>query len=67
MMVLVLLPVLGIIDDQSVVAQASESSSLDEMRGGLAQVGGDHHLTEALNLLRLHQLPQRLRGKSRDI
>lgn len=59
-MVLRLFPVSGPADHHSVVLQTSQSSNLDQVGRPVSQIGGDDHLREALHLLGLHQLPQRL-------
>lgn len=57
-----LLPVARPGHQHGVVFQASEPADLEQVGGGVTQVGGDGHLTEALHLLRLHQFTQRLDG-----
>lgn len=59
-MVLGLFPVSGPADHHSVVLQTSKPPNLDQVGRPISQVGGDDHLREALHLLCLHQLTQRL-------
>lgn len=67
-MVLRLFPVSGPADHHSVVLQTSQSSNLDQVGRPISQIGGDDHLREALHLLCLHQLTQRLqRGKHKTV
>lgn len=61
-----LLPVAGPRHQHSVVFQASQPTGLEEVGGGVTQVGGHGHLTEALHLLSLHQFTQRLERQDRE-
>lgn len=55
-----LLPVAWPGYQHSIMFQASEATGLEEVGGGITQVGGHGHLTEALHLFGLHQFTQRL-------
>lgn len=63
MVLLALLPIAWPADQDGVVLEAAQPTGLDQVRGGVTQVGGDHHLAEALHLLALHQLLHRLQSK----
>lgn len=66
MVIVVLLPVARPGHQHGVVLQAPEATGLEQVGGGVAEVGGDGHLTEALHLLRLHQFTQRLHTNLRE-
>lgn len=55
LMVLLLAPAAGPAHQHRVVLQPAQPAGLDEVRHAVPQVGGDHHLAEALHLLRFHQ------------
>lgn len=61
-MLVALLPVARPGHQHGVVFEASQPTGLEEVGGGVAQVGGDGHLTEALHLLGLHQFTEGLDG-----
>lgn len=60
LMILGLFPVAWPAGQNGVVLKTTQPSGLDQVWCGVPHVGGDDNLTEALHLLRLHQLPQRL-------
>lgn len=62
MVFLSLLPVAGPADQQGVVTQAAQPAGLDQVGGGVTEVGGDHNLVEALHPLTLHQFLQGLQN-----
>lgn len=53
-------PVVWPADHHGVVLQTPQAPSLNQMRRSIPQVRGDHHLSEALHFLCLHQFTQRL-------
>lgn len=66
-MLVALLPVAWPGHQHGVVFEASQPTGLEEVGGGVAQVGGDGHLTEALHLLSLHQFTEGLDGDTESL
>lgn len=60
-----LFPVTRPADHHSVVLETSQTSNLNQVGRPISQIGGDDHLREALHLLCLHQLTQRLQTHKR--